>query len=240
MENESRLPPSGKSEKEATEAEYVGTVTGPDGEKYMAIRTNGKLPEGREIPVKAKDKHTGAPTKMTTKGKVRKKSFGIKLKEAIFGEEVKSVPAYLLYDLLIPAAKRLASDMVNGAVNMALFGEDRRGSRSGGDRTYVKYEGYYDGNRRDQSDRRGRSRSRTYSDAGDFIFDNKQDANDVLDRMNDMIDEYGCVSVQDLCVLIGCDSGYTDNKWGWTSLRGAEVLSCRDGYTLDLPRAKPI
>ena len=33
---------------------------------------------------------------------------------------------------------------------------------------------------------------------------------------------------------------YTDEKWGWTTLRNARVIRVRDGYTLELPRPEPL
>ena len=43
-------------------------------------------------------------------------------------------------------------------------------------------------------------------------------------------------SVADLYGLVGIDSEYTDNKYGWTNLSSASIKATRDGYILDLPR----
>ena len=66
------------------------------------------------------------------------------------------------------------------------------------------------------------------------------EAEDVLSRMDELIDTYGVVSVADLYDLVGISCNYTDNKYGWTNLRNAEPVRVRDGYMLKLPKALPI
>ena len=62
----------------------------------------------------------------------------------------------------------------------------------------------------------------------------------MLDRMNEIVETYGLVKVADLYDLVGLTCNYTDNKYGWTSLRTADIVRVRDGYTLKLPKAMPI
>ena len=59
--------------------------------------------------------------------------------------------------------------------------------------------------------------------------------------MDDILDQYGTVSVSDLYELadVACPH-YTANKYGWTSLKNAQVMRCRDGYIIKLPRATVI
>ena len=72
--------------------------------------------------------------------------------------------------------------------------------------------------------------------------ESRADADDVLDAMSDLIENYESVSVADLYDLIGIDvSGrYTYNDYGWTSLRNAEIVEVREGYWIKLPRPRPI
>ena len=48
------------------------------------------------------------------------------------------------------------------------------------------------------------------------------------------------VKIADLYDLVGMDSNYTDNRYGWTNLRSAQVVRVRDGYLLKLPKALPL
>ena len=58
--------------------------------------------------------------------------------------------------------------------------------------------------------------------------------------MDELIDTYKLVSVADLKDLVGITGNYTDNRYGWTSIRSAEVVRVRDGYTIKMPRPMPI
>ena len=58
--------------------------------------------------------------------------------------------------------------------------------------------------------------------------------------MDEIMEEYGIVRVADLFDLVGITGDYTDNKYGWTNIRSAEVVRVRDGYKIKMPRAMPI
>ena len=73
-----------------------------------------------------------------------------------------------------------------------------------------------------------------------MVLETRGEAEDVLSRMDELIDTYGVVSVADLYDLVGISCNYTDNKYGWTNLRNAEPVRVRDGYMLKLPKALPI
>ncbi len=55
-------------------------------------------------------------------------------------------------------------------------------------------------------------------------------------RLKEIVSKYKAASVADLCDLIGRSSQYTDVKYGWTDLRGADVQRVREGYVLIMPR----
>ena len=57
--------------------------------------------------------------------------------------------------------------------------------------------------------------------------------------MCELLDIYKTVTVADLKDLVGVTPIYTDNKYGWTNLRNADVQRVRDGYLLKLPKALP-
>lgn len=168
-------------------------------------------------------------------GKTRKKNDIQRFAGNFIAEDVRSVKDYIIQDVLIPAAKKAIVEMVDSGINMLIYGEskprnkDRNGSR-------VSYTKYYE---RERDYERGtRTRVRGY-DYDDIILDTRREAEEVLDRMQDLIDTYGMVSVADLYDLVGINGSYTDNKYGWTRLRDADVQRVRDGYLLKLPKALP-
>lgn len=171
------------------------------------------------------------------KAKTKKKSEVKKFADVFIAEDITSVKDYIVNDVLIPAAKKAISDIITNGIDMILYGEakgrDRR--RDGGSR--VSYTKYYERDR-DRDYDRTRTRRSVY-DYDDIILDTRGEAEDVLNRMDDLIDAYGMVSVADLYDLVGISGNYTDNKYGWTNLRNAEIRRTRDGYLLKLPKALP-
>lgn len=171
------------------------------------------------------------------KAKTKKKSEVKKFADVFIAEDITSVKDYIVNDVLIPAAKKAISDIITNGIDMILYGEARGKDRRRDTGSRVSYTKYYERDR-DRDYDRGRTRRSVY-DYDDIILDTRGEAEDVLNRMDDLIDAYGMVSVADLYDLVGVSGNYTDNKYGWTNLRNAEVRRTRDGYLLKLPKALP-
>ena len=118
---------------------------------------------------------------------------------------------------------------------MILYGETGHSKRNSRTST-VSYRDYYD-RKDDRRYDRPRSVGYTYDD---IILESRGEAEEVLDSLCDLIETYQIASVADLYDLVGETPEYTDNKYGWTNLRNADVERVRDGYRLKLPKAKPI
>lgn len=176
--------------------------------------------------------------------KKQKRGLGKKVADVILEDDTKSVGNYVVYDVLIPAAKTMLSDMITGAVEMFLFGE-KRGSRTRreGGRSYTSYGSYYRSTDRDRDLRREREISRygrARHDFDEIILETRGEAEEVLSHLVDLVDDYGVASVADLYDLVGITSNYTDGKYGWTNLHTASVSRVRGGYLISLPRTKVI
>ena len=173
----------------------------------------------------------------------RKKSFGRKLGEVFVVEDTQSVVGYVVQDVLIPGAKNVMFDMIRDGFERMLWGESsaRSNRRRGG---YTSYNTMYKDPRKDDrrdyradSDREPISRrARATHDFGELVITDRGEAEEVIDRLIALVDDYGCATVQDLYDLVGLSGNYTDQKWGWNDLRTACVMSTRGGYILDLPR----
>ena len=72
------------------------------------------------------------------------------------------------------------------------------------------------------------------------ILETRAEAEDVIARLDELVDLYGMASVADLYDLVGISGQYTDNKYGWTDVRNASHVRVRDGYLLKLPKARPL
>lgn len=198
-------------------------------------KSNSNSSRERESEKQApKKKNIEKVTKGTARTKKKSKFF-----DSFIAEDVKDVKDYLLGDVLIPTIKSTLADMVSNGIDMALFGEVRgrkKPSRGGSGRT--PYRDYYD--RRD--DRRREYRRPAAYDYESVIVESRGEAELVLDRMDEIIENYDSVSITDLYDLVGYDGGkYTDSKYGWTSLRGVDIARLRDGsYEIVMPAPKQI
>ena len=173
------------------------------------------------------------------KAKIKKKSEAAKLTEKIIStEDVGNLKSYLLEDVIIPTIRNTIWDAITNSLDMILFGgTGRRKGKSLSSK--VSYRDYYDEKRLGGS--RSSERRRSGYDFDDIILETRGEAEEVLERMDELIDTYSFASVADLYDLIGITCDYTDNKYGWTNLRNAEPVRVRGGgYMLKMPKALPI
>ena len=173
----------------------------------------------------------------TGKVRVKKKSEMSKFKDVFISVDVSNVKSYIFMDVLVPAVKKAISDIVRDGIDMILYGDTKRGNRSS-NASYVSYRDYSNRDRRD--DCRSGSLNRSGYSYDDIILETRGEAEDVLTRMDELIETYGVVSVADMYDLVGKTCNYTDNKYGWKNIRTAEPIRVRDGYMLKLPKAGPI
>lgn len=186
---------------------------------------------------KRKEREQRAEKVVTGVVKTKKQSKARTLASEFISEDARNVKSYVLGEVLIPAIKKAISDIVTDGIDMILYGESRGGrKRSTADK--VSYRNYYD------KDRKPLTENRTTIGSGysydDIILDNRGEAEDVLTRMDELMETYGLVRVADLKDLVGITGQYTDNKYGWTNIRNAEIVRVRDGYMIRMPRAVPI
>ena len=174
---------------------------------------------------------------VTGKVKTKKKSEASKLKDIFISEDVSNVKSYIFMDVLIPAAKKAISDIVSNGIDMILYGGTKPGNKSSGS-SYVSYNRFSD--RNDPTHNYTNNRTRTGYSYDDVLIDSRGEAEEVLERMGELIDTYGVVTVADMYDLVGITCNYTDNKYGWTNIRNASIERVRDGYMLKMPKALPI
>lgn len=182
----------------------------------------------------------------------RKKPLGRRLFEHFVGGETKGVWGYVAADVLIPAARDGVADAFHEAVDRIFLPDNRsrgRRSRRPGNGPYIDYNKQYRRDdprgREDPRDRDGgrpslSRRARASHDFDEIILPTRVEAEEVIDRMFDLVSQYEMVTVADLYDLVGLANNYTDEKWGWTDIRGAGVSRIKGGYLLDLPRPEPL
>lgn len=176
------------------------------------------------------------------RGKVKTKPKGgiSKMTDVFVSEDIGKVKSYIFMDVIVPAIKKAISECVREGIDMILYG-DSRGRRGSSNSSYVSYRDYSrrDDDRRRDSDRETpRSRGALHEN---IFLPTRGEAEEVLTRMDELIEVYEVVSIGDLYELIGEPAPpYTAERYGWTSLRTADIVRTRDGYLLKLPKAVPI
>jgi len=175
----------------------------------------------------------------------RKKPAWKRITESFGGGDFRTVGSYVMLEVLIPAAKDTLADVVSQGIERMLFGEARSASRRTGYRPgqgYVSYNRYgpkTQYGRRDEP-RNPSRKARTTHDFDEIILSTRVEAEEVIDRLFDIVARYESASVKDLYELVGVPPNYTDDKWGWTDIRGAGVTRITGGYLLDLPKTEPL
>jgi hypothetical protein len=174
----------------------------------------------------------------------KKKTLTTRIREMFFDDDSKSVFEYVIQDVLIPSAKDMINDAVSQGMERLIFGDSKRSNKPptrssvfGGGSNRVNYNRYSSSSTRREPNR---PRSRSSHDFDDIIIPTRGEAEQVLERLGDIVDKYETASVRDLFELVGEEFHHTDEKWGWTDLREAHVRRVNNGYLLKLPPTEPI
>ena len=190
----------------------------PNSHKYKEIQETSEKRAEKVISGTAK----------TKKNEVRK------FRDIFISEDISNVKSYVLMDVLVPAIKNAIVDIVTDGVNM-IFGTGSGRKKTSGS-NYVSYRDYSRETKRD--DNRVSSGRFAYDD---ILFPSRGEADAVLEQMDAIIEEYGYVTVADMYDMADLNAPYTGNRYGWTSVRRAEIVRVRGGdYVIKLPRAMPI
>lgn len=71
-------------------------------------------------------------------------------------------------------------------------------------------------------------------------FDTREEAEDIITKLGDIIDAYGYATVADLDDLRGKISTKGDCEFGWSSTDGMKVERTKYGFVADIPNATPV
>lgn len=192
---------------------------------------------------------------ITGKVMTRKKPLSTKFAEMVMGEgnDINSVIGYVINDVLVPNAKSTISDMVSSGIEMLFFGttSGKRNRSSGGrDRTRTSYSSYYKDDYRDRDRNRDRDkdrdrdigRNRARHNFDDIVLETRGEAEEVLESLMELVDQYGVASVSDFYAMVDMTSNFTEQDYGWENLttHNTRIDRVRQGFIINLPRPKSI
>ena len=169
------------------------------------------------------------------KATVKKKSGIVRLADVFLPEDVSSVKEYILVDVIIPKIKNMLHDIGSEAWDSFWGISGRSNSRGTASRvSYVPYD------KMSQS-KSTESPRRSGVNYEEIVFPTRGDAESVYDRMSELCDTFNAVSVADMFELADVpNDNYTLNKYGWTSMEGAQVVRLSGGgFAIKMPKARP-
>lgn len=180
-----------------------------------------------------------------------KPSLGKRFAATFMGGDAKTAWSSVVFDVLVPAMKDMATDAVTQGIERMIYGDGAprgrgRSTSRFGTGTYTSYNRISSAARQgptprsDEPQRTLSRRARGAHQFDDIVLETRAEAEQVLDRLFDLIDNYDMATVNDLYDLVGVTGAFTDEKWGWVDLRGTKVVRHRDGYLIDLPRPEAI
>ncbi len=179
---------------------------------------------------------------------VQKKKLGRKFKDLFIEADLRTVIRYVASDVLLPAARNMIVDASSKGVERLLYGDTAIRRRNYGAGSRITYNNPINRGYRDVSSLHApryappvspEPRSSRHS-RDDFILSSREEAELVLERMNDIVDTYEVASVADLKDLVGHPTNHVDNKWGWIYLGDVQIRQIREGYLIDFPPAEPM
>lgn len=173
----------------------------------------------------------------------RKRGLGRQFKEAFVVGTGRDAMTYMIEDVVVPAIRDTLTEALQGGIDRLINGD--RPGRSRASRvpysnpasgSHVNYNGILSSSPKPPPARTMSRRSRARHNFDDIVISSLNEANEVIDRLFDVLARYGQVQVAQLYALTGIEPSHVDQKWGWTNLKGAKAVRLRNGtFLLDLP-----
>lgn len=219
--------------------------------EYNKIAKRVMRPDSKE-EMKREIAEAPSKYKSITKATKSKKPLMERLVVALIGPDgLPAVGRYVAHEVVGPAVKNMLVDTVTNGIQMLVFKDGTkvqpRTSRNYSSSTYREASSSY----------RKSSRSTyvvpespvpvtsTYNHQElsrgvllwDYAIPTREEARNVIEALQDIGYEYGIVKVREYYDLIGHNTVYTDNNFGWTfdMLERLRIRTVREGFVIDLP-----
>lgn len=196
--------------------------------------------KSKQIQEPEKSNSSGVRVEKVVTGSVTRKpeTLSTKVKKTFIMEDVRNVADYVVHNVLIPNIKRGIDDVVSNGVHMLLFGSTTRADprRYSGGGTRRSYDSYYSSRREQQVVSNEPRRAGVFNSA-DYSFEDRVDAERILDALQDLIYHYGVARVRDFYEAAGITNmDWTTEDFGWRSLDRAYVEPDGEAWIINLPR----
>ena len=180
-------------------------------------------------------------------GKVppKKKTFGQKLREALFPENPDNIPEHILFDIVVPSIKKVVYEGLNTALCMAL-GQDPKTNRIINANPHTSRASEYQRRTYVYNAGGGNGGYSNRNPIADCEWD-EQTAKDYFNDMLETVEKYDEMSVSDVYAICCLKDRIrtTDRNWGYTKalFTRAEVYPVDrmgERWIIDLPEPRPL
>lgn len=171
------------------------------------------------------------------------KSLWKKVYETFAVNNIKDARDYIVSDVIIPGFFDLLYDGATRGLARLIYGENgakaKRLAASNQKDYSTRIKRLSDGESfRNRDLRNVDNRVVSISDYNEIELATRAQAEQLLDDMCEFLDNHECITVAKMYEFARYKGGeITDNDWGWTTLRGADIVRSGGGWTLVLPRA---
>lgn len=178
-----------------------------------------------------------------------KKPLGKRMRDVFFAGDGRGAANSVISDVIIPQIKDMAAEAVKEVIERLLFGDRGYSHRRSGPYRpstpthHTNYSARYSGRphtSRPPIREDGPNASLRTDDIEYIVLGSRNEAYEVLDRMNATIEKYEKVSIADLKSLINWSADLADQDWGWENLEHAQIRKERNGFSLNLPKPQPL
>lgn len=149
------------------------------------------------------------------------------IKRAIIEADIQDFKSWIVYDWAIPLLKGAFMDALSKILfNQPYFPNLSKGASSSRGNPYWS------------SPRSPRTQQNIRDVSHDFIFDTREEAQDVLDHARDWCARTGIMTLADFCRIAGLVPEIGDMDYGWYNFGGARVASYGDSWCIEMPKVR--
>lgn len=173
----------------------------------------------------------------------RKTPLSRKLKNMVLGEDFQGSVSYVKDYIIIPALRDMVFGAFTKAAERRIYPEQERQRRSRAPSSSLISRISF--NAPVQRDPRETgmlphqpphmATGRRTQDIGDIILSSREEAEAILEQLDNFVEKYGRATQGDLFASLGYPISFTDEAWGWTNLVKVKVKQVKEGFLIDLP-----